>query len=81
MRWTTGQSDLHDSVSSQDVLIALQERGIQLGDIQGEFVAQNGNTGIENGRMKSVGEYIFILKLQNKQTPVITQVVRDQEVN
>ena len=57
-RKTTGQDVLHGSVTSQDVLSALQDKGVQLSDLEGEFQSQADVDGIENGRIKKVGEYL-----------------------
>lgn len=56
-RKTTGQDVLHGSVTVQDVLAALQEKGVQLAELDGDFQGQAGQDGIENGRIKKLGEY------------------------
>lgn len=58
-RRTTERSLLHGSVTPQDVLAALQKRGIQLQQIEGSFSSSKDiDEGIENGRIKRTGEYV-----------------------
>lgn len=58
VRRTTGQDTLHGSVTTQDVLEALQAKGIEVSALEGDFQGQAGQDGIENGRIKKIGQYL-----------------------
>jgi len=86
-RRTAGKTALHGSVSPQDIVSRLQELGVQVTELDGAFVpagarAQKGakadEGGIEKGRIKSVGEYIFNVKLQKVTAPVRVKVEAEQ---
>jgi ribosomal protein L9 len=57
-RRTTGQDVLHGSVTSQNVLSALQERGVSLTDLDGEWQGKDNNEGLDHGKIKRLGEYV-----------------------
>lgn len=57
-RRTTGQATLHGSVTSQNILSALQAGGIPLTEIDGEWQGESANDGIDHGKIKKLGEYV-----------------------
>lgn len=58
-RRTRGQDVLYGTVTTQDVLALLQSQGLQLQELQGEFVSRTGDSeAVDRGRIKKTGEYI-----------------------
>jgi hypothetical protein len=57
-RRTTVQDTIHGSVTAQNVLSVLQDRGIALIELSGDWQGRDGNQGIEQGKVKKLGEYI-----------------------
>lgn len=56
-RRTAGATALHGSVSTQDLLTRLQEMGVQLTALDGQWVSDSKDASVEKGRAKSVGQY------------------------
>ena len=58
-RRTRGKDVLYGTVTTQDVLVLLQSRGLQLQELQGEFMSKTGDSeAVDRGRIKKTGEYL-----------------------
>jgi ribosomal protein L9 len=57
-RRTTGQDMLHGSVTQQNVLTALQEAGVQIQEMNGDWAATAQADALDHGKIKQLGEYI-----------------------
>lgn len=58
-RRTSSQDTLHGSVTPQNILSALQQLGVPLTQIEGEWQGEKSHDdGIDNGKIKKLGEYV-----------------------
>lgn len=78
-RRTTGQDVLHGSVTSQNLLSALQERGVSLTDLDGEWQGKDNNEGLDHGKVKKLGEYIckYPLSPRGAKSPTFSYTLAD----
>ncbi|BGP46644.1 hypothetical protein JCM10450v2_002492 [Rhodotorula kratochvilovae] len=73
-------SDLFGSVSVSDVLAVLRDRGVQ-GLHEGMGAFAEGQDGVQNGRVKRIGAFVFEVELKalGKKVPVIVEVGREEK--
>lgn len=58
-RLTTGQNSIHGSVTAQNVLAELQQRGVPITQLDGDWQTSADNeSALEQGKVKKLGHYI-----------------------